>query len=512
MNIKRYISRSFILSACLALLIGTAASCNKKSEESSDDTYMPASTAAVTAFKLKSMPDSITNAGIPLDSVFFSIDLNRGVIFNADSLPVGTNIDRLIANITYTSSASEVKLIQKGGKREGEINYKDNPSDTIDFSGSVTLSIKAEDAEFTRDYRIKVNVHKVNPDSLTWTRMAEKPLPSRLASPKQQKTVMFRATSFSLIEENDGSFTLATASDIIAGDWTRRPVALPFAPDVRSMHATPSHLGILDKSGVLFVSTDGLEWQNTGIVWTAILGCYDTSLLGIRNDGGRRLHTSWPDPAAFTEMPVDARFPIAGYSDFVQFSNKWTSLPIGFLAGGILADGSRTSGVWGFDGDHWAELSSDMIPPLADAAVVPYFVYRKTSSSLIQTEFAVWMLIGGRLADGTANRKIYVSYDNGVNWYAASASMQLPDNFPSLSQLDALMVEWPKKGSLEDNWKMAAAPKTLPLTRVAFEVEDWEVYWDCPYIYVFGGIEDSGTLNDQVWRGVLNRLTFIPPF
>lgn len=471
---------------------------------------MPSSTAAVNSFKLKSMPDSITNAGIPLDSVFFSIDLNRGIIFNADSLPLGTKIDKLIPVISYTSSASEVKIIQKGGRKEGEIDYKSNPNDTVDFTGSVTLSIKAEDPEYSRDYTVKINVHKVEPDSLVWDRMAVTPLPSRMGNPREQKTVAFKDKTYSLIEEKDGSMTLSISDDIIEGIWTKQPLVLDFDADVRSLAAAPEFLGVLDKSGVLHTSPDGKAWENTGRTWHCILGCYDSALIGIRNEGSGLVHTSWPASAGFTEQPVDPGFPVDGYSQFVQFSNKWTTLPIGFITGGRTADGKLTSKTWGFDGDSWVVLSESMIPAVSGAVVVPYFVYRKTSSSLIQTEFSVWMLIGGRLSDDASNRNVYVSYDNGVNWYAASQGMQLPADFPGLRQLDALMVEWPKQASIEDNWKKAPL-RGLP-TRAGYEIEDWKIYWDCPYIYIFGGTNESGALNDQVWRGVLNRLSFTPPF
>ncbi len=100
---------------------------------------MPASSVAVTNFSLKAK----SGTKVKLDSVFFSIDLNRGVIFNADSLPVGTDITKLVPVISYTSSASAVTLTQSGGKTTGEIDYKTNPSDTVDFSGKVVLKITA---------------------------------------------------------------------------------------------------------------------------------------------------------------------------------------------------------------------------------------------------------------------------------------------------------------------------------------------------------------------------------
>lgn len=469
---------------------------------------MEASSVAVTSFNLKAK----TGAGVPLDSVFFSIDLNKGVIFNADSLPIGTDITKLQATIGYVSSASEVTLIQSGGVSTGEIDYKSNPSDTIDFSGKVVLKIVAEDKTTTRSYDVKVNVHTTQPDSLVWDRLAVTPMPSRLGNPKEQKTVMYHDTSYSFITESDGSYTLAVATDLIEGEWDKKTPTVDFEPNVRSLCATSDCLYVLDKNGVLYSSADGLTWTNTGAVWTSIIGAYDTAVLGMRSESGKLMHTSWPAEAGYAETAVSTDFPVKGFSDFVLYSNRWTTLPIGFLVGGRLADGSLSDKTWGFDGNNWVVLSEGMTPPTAGSAVVPYFVYRKTNSAFVQTEFSVWMLIGGETSGDAMNDEIYVSYDNGVNWYKADTQMQLPDYFPALKSFDALMVEWPKTADLEDNWiSMASKPLRGP-ARIKYEVEDYEVYWDCPYIYIFGGHDYYGAFNDEIWRGVLNRLTYTPIF
>lgn len=489
------------------MLIAGVTSCNKKAE-STEETYVPTSSVAVTSFSLKSKKGT----KVQLDSVFFSIDLNRGVIFNADSLPVGTDITKLVPVISYVSSASAVTLTQSGGTKEGEIDYKTNPNDTVDFSGSVVLKITAEDTSTTRSYNIKVNVHKVEPDSLVWDQLAVTPMPSRLATPEAQKTVKYQDTSYTLIKEADASYTLAVAKDLLAGTWEKKELSLDFEPDVRTMRATSNRLYVMDMAGGLHYSADGLAWENTGSVWANIIGAYDDTMLGIRSEGGKLVFTCWPAEAGYAESPVPADFPVSGYSDLVQFSNRWTTLPIAFIVGGRLADGSLTDKTWGFDGDHWAVLCQGMMPQMEGATVVPYVVYRKTSSSLVQTEFSVWMLIGGGYDNGYANRVIYVSYDNGVNWYAADKQMQLPDHFPSLRNLDGIMMQWPKQASLEGNWSKVSGRPLPGMARIKYEIENYEVYWDCPYIYIFGGVKNTGVLNDNIWRGVLNRLTFIPQF
>lgn len=507
MNIKNSLLSGWILSACLIMLMGSLSSCNKKTE-TEEDVYMPASSVAVTNFSLKSKSGS----KVKVDSVFFSIDLNKGVIFNADSLPVGTDVTRLVPVISYTSSASAVTLTQTGGKTTGEIDYKKNPNDSVDFSGKVVLKIVAEDNTTSRTYDIKVNVHKVHPDSLVWDRLAVAPIPSRQGNPKSQKTVKFKDTTYSLIEENNNDYTLSIATDILGGEWNKQALSIDFEPAVRTFNATTDLLYVLDKTGVLHSSADGIVWENTGAVWNNIIGAYGDVLLGLRNEGGTFVHTYWPSDYGYSETTASQDFPVADYTNFVQFSNRWTTLPIGFMVGGRLADGSYTDKTWGFDGDHWAVLSEGMTPFVAGATLVPYYVYRKPSSSLVQTEFSVWMLIGGEAVDGKSNRKIYVSYDNGVNWYAAETHMQLPDYFPGLWNLDGFMVEWPKEASLKDNWTVTPGRTLNTMARVSYKVEDYKVYWDCPYIYIFGGNKENGQLNNEVWRGVLNRLTFTPIF
>ncbi|MDE6786478.1 MAG: hypothetical protein K2J46_05515 [Muribaculaceae bacterium] len=496
-----------MLSACLAVLIGSLSSCNKKTE-TEEEIYMPESSVAVKGFSLKSKSGS----KVKVDSVFFSIDLNKGVIFNADSLPVGTDVTRLAATITYTSSASAVTLTQTGGKHTGVIDYKTNPSDSIDFSGKVVLKITAEDKTTSREYNIKVNVHKVEPDSLVWDELAVTQMPARKDNPKEQKTVKYKGTTYSLIKEADDSYTMSVATDILGGVWDKREIALGFQPDVRTLNSTSENLYLLDAAGVLYTSADGLTWNNEGVVWANIIGAYDDVMLGLRYDNGKLLHTFWPSDAGYSESAVSDDFPVTDYTDFVQFSNRWTTLPIGFMVGGRMRDGNFTDKTWGFDGDRWVVLSEGMTPKVAGATLVPYYVYRKTSSSLVQTEFSVWLLIGGKRSGESYNRTIYASYDNGVNWYETDSQMQLPDDFPSLSNHDGIMVEWPKQASLKDNWESRSGIQKPGMARIKYRVEDYEVYWDCPYIYIFGGVESDGNLNDKVWRGVLNRLTFVPQF
>ena len=154
-----------------------ASSCNEKSDE--PDENLATSSVAVNAFTLEANSKVLAR----LDSVFFSIDLEHGVIFNADSLPKGTDVRALVAKITYPGSVTSATIEMQGGEhREGSFSYSQTPTDTIDFTGRVTLKLQGADG-LEKSYRLKVNVHKMTPDSLMWDKIAVSTLPSRNPAP-----------------------------------------------------------------------------------------------------------------------------------------------------------------------------------------------------------------------------------------------------------------------------------------------------------------------------------------
>lgn len=487
----------------MAILIGAATtmllstSCNKKSEEV--EPYLTPENVAVTSFKV-SNNDVLAN----MDTVFFSIDLENGVIFNADSLPVGTDVRKLVATIKYSSYATKATIKMEGGSHKtGEINYADNQTDSIDFSGKVTLSLATATESVKKDYLIKVNVHKQKTDSLIWADLNSTKLPSRMDNPRLQRTIDFKGEAYSLIEENDGSYTFAHSKNLYDQVWTKAEATFPFIPDVRSFSANSASLAILDKDGNLYTSTDSKNWIATNQVWHSIIGGYTDTTLGICKDGSTYKYAQYPTKNLESSV-IDSDFPIGNGSNFVTLVNKWTNSPIGFFVGGIKSNNTLSDITWAFDGRVWVKLTEGGIPPLKGAAIIPYYNYRSTSGTLEQTEYPVWMILGGQKADNSLNRTVYISYDNGVTWRKGDNQMQLPAEMPSLAGCDNVVMTTRMSYNLQNNWKRA------PKRRVTTEVENMTLYWDCPYIYIIGGYNAAGELSNTIWRGALARLTFPP--
>lgn len=505
------ILRNTILRLLPALLLSVTglAACNSDGIDQPD--YEPANSVAVSAFSLSANSKVLAN----LDSVFFSIDLNHSVIFNADSLPAGTPVDKLVPKITFPSTVAKAEITMTGGlTRTGTVDFKASPSDSIDFTGKVTLTLATEDESLSKTYDLKVNVHKMVADSLMWDNTQLVALPSGspvAAMPTAQRTVSMAGKAYTLLREADGRFSMAVSSDLADASWDVTPLSLSFNPLLRSLSASSDKLYILSDSGDLYSSTDAMSWNPCGVKWTAIIGGFGDTLLGIRPDGGLLYHDVYPRPADFTASVIPADFPTSGMSEFHSFTSQWAVDPIGLFVGGSR-DGRLSDATWAYDGATWAKISHRPLPAMEGVLMFPYFNYRQTATSWVQTEFSVLLALGGRLEDGSINRTVYLSYDNGVNWMKGDSLLQLPEFIPSLTDADAVISTVGMEADLNDRWQSRDVRVSPAVKRLTYVTDGADVSWECPFIYMFGGNDASGMFNYYVWRAVLARLTFAPLF
>ncbi len=487
----------FIPLLLLFMLLAASVACNSKHEET-EQTYTPSTLAAPNAFSLKK--DSTIS--YKLDSVFFAIDLDKGLIFNPDSLPVGTDVSALVPVISFpaTMSAVTIRYTDKDGA-SAESNYSESPEAAINFSSPVKITVVAQDGTTTCDYTVKVNVHRQNPSLMLWSDTGTGPLPSRMPAPKESRAMTFRERSTLLIEEADGSYTLASASQPSATLWDKATVDFPFTPDLRTAVAGKDNMFVLSQSGDLYSSADGLLWQPTGERWIALTGAWLNGVLGLKSTPQGVCHACWPSGLT-AETPADAAFPLEGFSNAGYVETEWAAMPVMFVFGGRKADGSLTDAVWAFDGENWANIAATPAIPLEEAMLIPYWLARPTGSLWNYTNRDAWLIMGGKSSEGQSNRQVWYSLDNGVSWMAGGDDLDLPDTLPEFIGADAL-VELKARSESALSWQ-----KTRVLEPT---VEGTTIHWLCPEIYVFGGRDASGNaFSDEVWRGALARFTFTP--
>lgn len=497
---KKYIG---MMASVILLMSILFPGCNSKSGGTE---YTPSSDVAVTKFTLKADKSVAAN----LDSLFFSLDLNNGLIYNADSLPVGTDVSKLVPVITFPSSVKKAIItMEDGNVRTGEVDYVKNPSDSIDFTGRVTLSLTAEDGTTTKEYRIKVNVHLMDPDSLWWDRAAVAKLPSRLPAPAVQKSLAHADAVWTMIEESDGTYTVASTKSPSKGEWDKKQPQFTFRPEVRSFTATDSAFYILSDDGTLYTSTDAIVWTSTSQQWQTIIGGYGSLLLGLRREGATLLHTAYP-AGTFTECEASSEFPVKNSSTIVIFTSKWGLSPVGMITGGRKADGTLTGYTWAFDGNAWTQLSNNETVPTEGGVMIPYYTYLRNSTTNVLSEHTVILYMGGRKADGTLNGEVSMSFSNGIAWQKAGQSMTRPEYIPAMWMMDCAVVDTPLEANFAPEvWKTMQMPASGMRT-ITYTVDGYNVTWNCPYIYLFGGCNEEGELYDTIWKGVLNRLSFKP--
>lgn len=497
-----------ILVAGLFALTAIMSSCNSESEDEIAEVVY--SSTQVKSFKLKANANILSS----LDTVFFSIDLAKAQIYNADSLPYGTKVDKLVVQIA-TDACSVVELnVPRKNQADTVINYLTNSTDSIDFSnGPVKLHLVSFDGSAKRDYMVRVNVHKMEPDSLYWNEMAKRELPTELSVPTFQKSVKYQGNVVCLT--SDGTdYNVAYTENPYNDDWEVEGVTFGFTPEVSTLTATEDALYILSTAGTLYSSTDGKQWSSTGQQWHHIYGGYEEKLLGVKEGDTGYLLVTYPTSS---EVVASAEMPIESTSQVAELTSKWSTQLQTIMLGGRKASGEYSRAVWGYDGKQWAKISEKFPKEVGNASMFNYRVAEVDTLTWQVTELPVLIAMGGENASGL-NKKVYVSRNSGIDWKEGDEFLQLPRYILPRTQAQAIVVDQPVTVSrttigswkeyqstpLPGWWKVARA--TWYESRAVAPITEWDV----PYIYLFGGYDQSGVLYDSVWRGVINRLVFKP--
>lgn len=506
--------------AALSIVLGSVVvSCNSDDNNNSydiDTGYTPEtmySSTAITAFNLKSDSKVLAH----LDSVFFTIDLEGQKIFNADSMPMGTSVQKLVP-VIGTGGSSKIMISYtdaEGNAKEEE--YNSTSPDTVCFATPVKVTVTSLNESYSRTYTITVNVHNQKPDSLCWGDMAY----SRLPAPAgiTDAVTVEKASRIYCYSTNGSVFQRTSTADPATpvADWTLENVDFGFTPQLATLTVTDGDYYVLADNGTLYNSADGLAWTSTGRTWAWIYGAYGTRVVGVASDGSGYVHATYPEPAGFTASAVSADFPVGGTTQMLTFSSQWSSNPQGIIAGGHIANGNLTSAIWGYDGRSWNKFANMPLDAALDGMTIfPYYTFKTNTVNWTVTKQSTLFAMGGRKADGTLSRLVYVSRDLGVNWHKADSLMQLPEQMETFAGARALVIPtvMHARSASSEGWESVTL-RRLPAwcmldgvfgSRAVAPVTEW----DCPYIYIYGGEDAAGNLRDMVLRGVINRFTYKP--
>lgn len=436
---------SFALSSCL----------------DSDDNYEFSSDATIHAFGI----DTIHGKHYK-----FTIDQLNRLIYNRDSLPVGSDtiIDRiLIDTMTVTG------WITSGSPTDTVFVISDSVDlrPAMNNDAGMLFKAHAADGVTVREYKLKVNVHLQDPDSLVWTDMQKRGnVFSNTINSGQQKAVVLGDELF-VYTSNTTAYKTSTAPDKY--NWSKVNVSnLPSDVKLTSAVEYNSALYMVTESKRVFSSTNGAAWTEVttlGDNVIVLINGFSDRLSGIVEINGKQYFNickdgkNWEaentaDNLILEEVP--AGFPTENISTTQTSTGNGVEKVV--LAGMPLANEKETTPWFSLDGKGWASLANTMYDTYCTGMDNPAIMYYG----------GMFYCFGGELD------AIYSSI-TGIAWSKTETKFLLPQEFKGKGAY-SIIVEPTKDKTV------APADKR-------------DFIW-----VIFGG---NGTKN-EVWRGRLNRLGF----
>ncbi|MEY8685451.1 DUF6242 domain-containing protein [Bacteroides sp. AN502(2024)] len=412
---------SFVITSCL--------------DDDNNIEYSP--DATIHAFEL----DTIGGYGVKYK---FTIDQLSREIYNEDSLPVhaDTIIDKILIK-TLTTSSGVVTMKDKSGK-DSIVNI----NDSIDLRKPLTIKVWSTEAlagispNQTREYTIKVRVHKYDPDSLKWKYMNE--IDNQITG--EQKSIIWgsEVLTYSVI----GGTLYAYKNSLTSfGHWEPKEVeglpegklptsiiAFQFDGSNEMLYATSNG------DGKVYESANGEKWNESTIfgesveLLLATLPHNDVNRICYikkGDDNHRYFYYQTNDKQqetleVYEGGKVPDKFPTKNisYTIYESATNTKSVLLVGDTETMSVADNSEleTTIVWAYDGSKWIELSTT-----SSVAYCPKY----TQPSIIYYNGLVYIF-------GQGFSSIYVS-NQGLFWKKANAKFSFPYR------------DWSKGGTADPN-------------------------------------------------------------
>ena len=361
------------------------------------------------------------NPGI--ENASFTIELigdTGALIYNRDSLPVGTKIDSVVTTFTFQYAIAGMVLFAP----KDTILLRNN--DTIDFTHQpVHLRVISVDYSKQRNYRISVLVHKINPDLYRWQMLSN----DALQHISNKQAVVRHNDAFYWYVNTGFANYLYTSAD--GADWALQDVpSLPVEADIRTM-CTHEGKFYVAHDGVLYISEDGVEWESMDDAhYVSMLGSYKNGVWCIVKDDDGTLYADnlLNRDAAHYQLPQN--FPVQGAAKTAYVSP--TGQPQFIAIGGVNTAGEQLNTRWiTQDMRSWVNLSDGQPAyPSMEGASVVYYGKRL-------------LLIGGFDSNGRLRQNFIVqSYDDGLYWETISTDdLSVPEEFESRAYANVLTSE-----------------------------------------------------------------------
>ncbi len=368
------------------------------------------------------------------------IDQLNNRIYNVDSLPVGTQVDKVVFSSLTSSGTLAIQSLYTGN------DTIFSATDSTDFRKMRVVRVYSSDGQLSRLYDMEVNIHNEEGDSLVWKQTAAAPA-STLAAFTKSRLLSMGTTLYAFGEKADGTVSLVTGSGE-SGQFSAGTDLAPIdgaALNVRSVQLLGTTFYAL-AGNALVRSADGTVWEKTGTENLAALAGTSADSLYALTAEGRMVATA--DGAAWTAQQADAgEWPLGDYSSALCPTHTNKSISSLIFAGYcpqqqpcVWKHDIDAQGIYTFAWNYLPqteELNEVAFPIVADPSLISY------DDGLV---------LVGRSAEGKA--VLYRNSDIGRTWVSGEYTAPAMAAATSLSAtVDANYFIWIICGGTGEVWR-----------------------------------------------------------
>lgn len=290
----------------IVLLLASAVLCT--SCLNSDNEYVYDDDAAITAFTLRNinqtffcktkdgLRDSSYVKSVDFSSVKMTIDHLGGRIFNADSLPLGCDITKVLATAsTRNSGMVGIKNVDSDTTRVF------NSTDSVDYTKERELIVYSNSTRSSHRYKVTLNVHKEDGDKFVWTKLSNNTAEVGISALKGMRMVALPGNQLVLAGTDGTATRLYTSAD--GSNWNQTTPAALDANAYQNL-MTDGEKALFISGGYLYTTTDGKSWTWTATTQKQLVAASDKHLFAYDAEGA--LNHSTDNGSTWTKEDIDA--------------------------------------------------------------------------------------------------------------------------------------------------------------------------------------------------------------
>lgn len=410
----------------------------------------------------------------------FTIDQINRTITNKDSLPVGTHIDKVITSITY--DAGMLGYTPKGSDHDTIWTS----TDSIDFTDPVEFKVYAYSGVEGKPYKVTINVHKQEPDTISWKKFDTQLF--NAGSLSEQKAVYANGKVY--VFGKNGNGTHIEYSDVANDNpspWVPVTDNIPSNIDTYSATAWAGNIYFLagsPKAKQLYklnVTTDKIEPVGTETFEMLIGGNDIKSELYVVKDGESGIYKESPwtkDTDPFTQFKAGQPF-FSNTTTASYNSNITTTVALCYNQGNTANDTTALVFNRMSSDNKWEKRIQNLPLPNLENVTMIYYDGKLYA-------------FGGGYGEIKPFSQFYCSTDNGLCWRPVTECMAFPAEVPDPEKPNKEYINFPDLyDTHHGNYSCAVTPK---LENETYRGNFIWIVWE----------------DGSICRGRINRLGFTP--